>query len=149
MQTTWNALCGKHQSVADEPDTTPGNALIVSKEIRETWLAIREACLVAEAFWDFVFEQADHGHLPDDMVQEIDGATLMKGRWLRRANNFRKLVEPLAIANLAYIDVDDDYWASRPGRYARIEKMRELNANAALEQNSQVTRGCGATIPCW
>lgn len=136
LQRTWDALCGRYPSAADEPDTTGGgNALIISKEIRETWLAIREACAVAEAFWDFVFEQADHGHLPGDIIQKVDGRTLMKRRWVRRASNFRKLVEPLAMANLAYMNVDADYSTCRPGRFARIENMRELNAKAVPVPN--------------
>eukprot|EP00752_Nemacystus_decipiens_P004898 g4457.t1 len=130
QQTTWNALCGTHPSAATAPVATAGgNVMIISKEIREAWLAIREACHTTESFWDFLFEQADCGHLPDDMIKELNGRTFMEGRWFRRAGNFRKLVEPLAEANLAYIDQDAVYANVRPGRFARIENMRQLNAN--------------------
>lgn len=141
LQTTWNALCGKYPSAADEPAT-----LIINKEIREAWLAIREACQVAEGFWDFLFEQADHGHLPDDMIKlEVEGRTLIKGRWFRRADNFRKLVEPLAIANLAYMNVHADYSKFRSGRFVRIENMQNLNANAVPVENAQGTQGSRAS----
>lgn len=107
-QTTWKALCGEHPSAADEPDATLGNVLIINQEIREAWLAIRNACQVAEGFWDFFFEQADHGHLPEDTIKLVKKRiTFMKGRWFRRAGNFRELVEPLAKANFVYMKGDE------------------------------------------
>lgn len=142
LQATWNALCGKHRLAADDPSTTYGNVLIINQEIREAWLAIRDACHVTEGFWDFLFEQADHGHLPDDMITlDVDGRTLMKGRWFRRAKNFRQLVEPLAMANLAYVNVNADYSELRPGRFVRIENMGKLNANAVPKRNVQGKQG--------
>lgn len=127
VQTTWNALGGRNPSAANEPAAPLGNVLIISKEAREAWLAIREACQVAEGFWDFVFEQADHGHLPDDMIKvDMEGREWMKGRWYRRAGNFRKYVEPLAEANLAYIDVNAVYSDFRPRRFLRIEHVQVL-----------------------
>lgn len=103
---------------------------------------------MVEWFWDFVFEQADHGHLPDDMIKvDMEGRVRMNGRWYRRAGNFRSFVEPLARVNLAYIDVNAVYSNFRPGRFLRIEHTRyasTLNANAVPERNAERIRGSGA-----
>ena len=114
-----------------------GQGLALADEtarLRAEWCELRKHMLAVQSFWTRVITMHKQGDLP---------TTFFQGGWFFKADNYRKVMEPLYIANWysAHFNMHKDYMGSaRPNEFAYIDQLAKKKAEddeRGLEKESK------------